>query len=159
MAPAMSHSDAATTERGFTAPAAAVGRSATTPPVASFTYWAFISYSHVDEPHAKWLHQSLEGYRVPKALRSQDTRLEPVPARLFPVFRDRDELSAAPRLGERIERALEQSRYLIVICSPAAATSPWVNKEVAFFKALGREDCVLSLIVDGEPFASAKPGQ
>src|SRR5262249_33592440 len=61
--------------------------------------------------------------------------------------------------GDRIEAALEQSRYLIVVCAPAAAASPWVNKEIIYFKSLGREDRIFSLIADGEPYASDMPGR
>jgi hypothetical protein len=77
-----------------------------------------------------------------------------VSRRVFPIFRDRDELPGAADLGAKIHEALRQSRYLIVICSPRAAASTWVNEEVKQFKALGREDRVLCLIVDGEPNAS-----
>lgn len=33
-----------------------------------YKYWAFISYSHQDEPWAAWLHKGLETYGVPPAL-------------------------------------------------------------------------------------------
>jgi hypothetical protein len=78
---------------------------------------------------------------------------------MFPLFRDRDELPGAAELGAQIRRALEQSLYLIVICSPRAAVSPWVNREVQAFKALGREERVLCLIVDGEPNADPDLGE
>ncbi|HSK29387.1 MAG TPA: toll/interleukin-1 receptor domain-containing protein, partial [Candidatus Limnocylindria bacterium] len=124
-----------------------------------YKYWAFISYSHRDKAPGEWLHRSLEAYRIAKSLQGKNTPMGPIPARLFPVFRDRDELAAAPDLGDRIEAALRQSRYLIVVCSPASAASPWVNKEIAYFKSMGREDRIFSLIVDGEPYASERPGQ
>jgi len=126
---------------------------------ADHRYWAFISYSHRDKAAGDWLHKALETQRVPKPLVGRMTGLGAVPARLHPVFRDREELAAAPDLGARIEEALRQSRFLIVICSPSAAASPWVNKEIAFFKALGREERVFSLIVEGEPYSSSRPGR
>lgn len=119
--------------------------------ITPFRYWAFISYSHRNRHWAAWLRRRLEGYRMPRTLVGRDTRDGPLPRRLFPVFRDRDELASSPELGTEIERALQASRYLIVICSPQAAASRWVNEEVRYFKALGREDRVLCLIVDGEP--------
>jgi WD40 repeat protein len=122
-------------------------------------YWAFVSYSHRDKAAADWLHRALETQPVPKPLVGRPTRLGVITPRLTPVFRDREELAASPDLGVRIEEALRQSRYLIVICSPQAAASPWVNKEIAFFKSLGREDRVFSLIVAGEPYASSMPGR
>jgi len=120
-----------------------------------FKYRAFISYSHSDERWAKWLHKSLETYAVPKHLVGTETAYGPVPARLAPVFRDRDELATATNLGETLTRALEQSAFQIVICSPAAARSRWVNEEILAFKRLGREHRIFCLIVAGEPGASA----
>lgn len=124
-----------------------------------YKYWAFISYSHRDEEWAKWLHKSLETYHVPKKLIGRATPNGAIPKRIFPVFRDRDELPGAADLGGKLKNALRQSRYLIVICSPKSAASQWVNEEVKTYKALGREDRVLCLIVDGEPYSSDKPGQ
>ncbi|MFS8981117.1 TIR domain-containing protein [Cupriavidus necator] len=126
---------------------------------ATYKYWAFISYSHRDKVPGEWLHKSLEAYRIAKPLRDRNTPMGAVPARLSPVFRDREELAAAPDLGDRIEAALKQSRYLIVVCSPASAASPWVNKEITYFKSLGHEDRIFSLIVEGEPYASEQPGR
>jgi hypothetical protein len=107
-----------------------------------------------------WLHRALETYRVPKPLVGHPIeRGYPVPARIFPIFRDREELPTAVDLGEIINHALEQSRYLIVICSPHSAQSQWVNEEIRTFKRLGRENRILCIIVDGEPNASdGKPG-
>ena len=120
-----------------------------------FKYRAFISYSHSDEHWAKWLHKSLETYSVPKRLVGSQTEFGPVPARFAPVFRDRDELATATNLGETLTRALEQSAFQVVICSPAAAKSRWVNEEILAFKRLGREHRIFCLIVAGEPGASA----
>ena len=76
------------------------------------------------------------------------------PGRLFPVFRDREELPASADLSGRVNEALAASRYLVVLCSPEAAKSRWVNEEIQFFKKLGREDRVFALIVGGEPHSS-----
>ena len=119
-----------------------------------FKYWAFISYSHRDKRWADWLHRSLEIYRVPKRLVGQPTQDGLRPRRLFPVFRDREELPVSADLSGRVNKALTQSRYLVVVSSPNAATSHWVNEEIKFFKKLCREDRVLALIVDGEPHSS-----
>ena len=123
--------------------------------VSSFKYRAFISYSHADEAWAVWLHKALETYRLPRRLVGKETPYGPVPERLAPVFRDRDELATATNLGATLTRALEQSACQIVICSPAAAGSRWVNEEILTFKRLGREDRIFCLIVDGEPGATA----
>lgn len=122
-----------------------------------FKYWAFLSYSHQDKAWADWLHPGLETYQVPKEMIGRETRSGRIPARLFPIFRDVDELPSAASLSEAITTALRQSRYLVVICSPRSAESRWVNQEVLEFKRLGRSDRLLCLIVDGEPNAADKP--
>ena len=124
-------------------------------------YRAFISYSHRDKAVTQWLHHALETYRIPKALIGKETRVGPVPARLTPIFRDRDELPASGDLGRELRAALENSMFLVVICSPASAKSMWVNEEIKSFKKLHGEDRVLALVVGGEPYASngANPDQ
>lgn len=127
-------------------------------PPPEFKYWAFLSYSHGDARWAAWLHHAIETYSGHKKLVGKpNKRGEPVPARLFPVFRDREELEGVPDLPARIQEALVQSRHLVVLCSPRAAASRWVNEEIRAFKALGREDRVLAFIVGGEPNASDHP--
>jgi len=56
-------------------------------------------------------------------------------------------------LGREIQEALLASRYLIVICSPNAARSQWVNKEISTFQRFKRHNRILALIVDGLPNA------
>lgn len=115
---------------------------------------AFISYSHRDKAVAASLHRALEGYRVPAKLVGRDTAVGPVPRRLTPIFRDRDELPASGDLGREINAALEGSQFLIVVCSPAAAASRWVDQEILAFKRLHGDDRVLALIAGGEPFVA-----
>lgn len=125
----------------------------------SSQYRAFLSYSHSDGKWAAWLHRSLESYRPPRRLVGVVTGMGPVPKRLAPVFRDREELPSATDLGAAIGEALRESACQIVICSPRAARSRWVNEEILAFKRLGREDRIFCLIVDGEPNASDDPAQ
>ena len=124
-------------------------------PASEFRYWAFISYSHKDKSWGRWLHRALETYRVPKRLQGMPTAAGRVPARLTPIFRDRDELPTASNLGTAIEEALRQSWCLIVICSPDAAQSRWVNEEVLAFQRLGRGNRIHCLIVDSGDDAAA----
>ena len=65
-----------------------------------FKYWAFVSYSSKDRAWGEWLIRKLETYRVPSSLVGLKTGCGTIPARLYPVFRDRDELPAgADRAG------------------------------------------------------------
>ncbi len=123
-----------------------------TPPD-GFTYWAFISYSHRDEAFCSWLHKELEGYKTPPTLVDQTSRdgSYAIPKKLYPIFRDRDELAAGASLNDALTTALSHARYLIVICSPNSAQSYWVNEEVRHFESLGREKYILPIILDGEP--------
>ncbi len=126
-------------------------------PEAAFRYSAFISYSHRDERWARWLQTALETYRVPSHLAHQEWGV--ASRRLSPVFRDRSDLPSATDLGAHIRQALQDSANLIVICSPGASASRWVNEEIRFFRSLGRGDRTFCLIVDGEPNASGLPGR
>lgn len=114
-------------------------------------YKAFISYAHHDERWASWLQRSLEHYRVPAKLRRQQAVSGSVPGRLHPVFRDREELASSADLSESICSAMDRSRALIVVCSPAAAASKWVNEEIRYFQSLGRANQIFCLLVSGSP--------
>jgi tetratricopeptide (TPR) repeat protein len=122
-------------------------------------YRAFLSYSHRDAKWADWLHKALESYRPPKQLIGTITALGTVTKRLTPIFRDREELASATDLGAVINEALSQSACQVIICSPQAANSRWVNEEILAFKRHGREDRIFCLIVGGEPNTSDLPGR
>src|SRR5262245_24465359 len=128
-------------------------------PLAHTRYYAFISYSHKDKELADWLHREIERFRVPRSLAGKLTANGVVPKRLTPVFRDQQELAAAGDLGAEIKAALAASQFLIVLCSPTAATSRWTNAEIEAFKHTRPDACVLAAIASGEPFASEIPGR
>ena len=107
-------------------------------------YAAFISYAHADEIMAARLHKALETYPVPRHLRAEGKATKP-------VFRDVAELTAAHSLSEEIRDAVKASRVLIVLCSPAAKASHWVNEEIRFFRALHGDAAILSAIIEGNP--------
>ena len=113
-------------------------------------YRAYISYSHADERWAAWLQRALESYRVPRRLRTQHPERN-LPRRVAPVFRDREDLSTAHDLSDSLREALRCSEALVVICSPAAAASKWVNEEIRQFRQLGRSDRIFCMVVEGEP--------
>ncbi|MGA0611714.1 TIR domain-containing protein [Caldimonas sp. KR1-144] len=122
-------------------------------------YGAFLSYSHRDAALATWLQRGLETYRLPPRLAGRETAVGPVPRTVGPVFRDRDELPAGADLATHVREGLAASRWLIVVCSPAAAASPWVEREILEFKRLHGEERVLAVIAAGEPYASRRPGR
>lgn len=122
------------------------------PPAARASgFRAFISYSHRDTKIAEWLHRAIETYRVPKPLIGRVTATGLIGPRPGKVFRDRDELEVAADLSGKINEALEQSQFLVVLCSPASARSNWVNQEVINFKRLKGAEHIIAVIVDGEP--------
>jgi tetratricopeptide (TPR) repeat protein len=105
---------------------------------------------------AAWLVRGLENYPVPSKLVGRPTPFGPAPRRFRPVFRDREELAANPNLMNEIKRVIDRSNYLIVICSPDAVRSSWVNEEVAYFRATHDDSRVFCVIVGGEPWASRR---
>ena len=120
-----------------------------------YRYKAFVSYSWADAAWGNWLHHAIETYRTPKALIGKETASGTVPARLHPLFKDREEEAAGASIGSAVEAALGASEFLIVICSPRSAKSEWVNREVTWFKTHRDPAKVLALIVDGEPGSAA----
>lgn len=132
-----------------------------------------------DERFARNLHRKLERYRVPRGIESEELGAElrlswfdqlfyrtlkfcrlpkknfvgenfKVQRKLGRVFRDEDEMSLGPSLDDELSGALKQSKNLIVICSPKAATSEWVNEEIIEFKKIGRHEQILPIVIDGE---------
>jgi WD40 repeat protein len=117
-------------------------------------YAAFISYSSKDAAFARRLHRALETYRIPASLGTFDLIGGGKQNRVYPVFRDREELSAG-RLGDLIEANLKASAALIVVCSPNGAVSPWVQKEIELFVSLGRREKIYAIIADSAPLLDA----
>ena len=103
-------------------------------------YDAFVSYSHAkDKPIAAALQSVVQKLGKPWYRR-----------RALRVFRDDTSLSATPSLWPSIEQALGQSRFLILIASPEAAASTWVNKEVGYWLEHKSVDTLLVAVTDGE---------
>lgn len=120
-------------------------------PWSLFRYKAFISYAHEDQAFAEWLEERMGAFRVPRDLHGMWTPVGPVPTNVRPVFRDQTNLSASYDLSEELKARLAESATLAVVCSPAAANSRWVAREIEHFRSLGREDRIFAIIVDGVP--------
>ena len=116
-----------------------------------YTNIAFISYKREDEKWAKWLQKKLEHYELPTEIRKQNPDLE-FANNPRHVFKDTTDLSGGV-LEKAIKEGLASSKYLIVICSPRAAKSPWVCKEVQDFIDSGHEEYIIPFIIDGEPYS------
>jgi len=117
-----------------------------------FRYYAFISYAHEDEKWADWLQKEVENYKLPTTIHKDYANS--LPQKVQPLFRDIPDLAAGGRLDNVLKEELEDSNYLIVICSPNSAKSEWVNKEVQHFMNIGREDRIIPFIVSGKPNCS-----
>ena len=118
---------------------------------AAFKYRAFISYSHADTSWTKWLHRGLERFRIDRDLVGRETTTGTIPKTLRPIFRDRSDFTAGHTLTDQTLAALDASHALIVICSPAAAKSGYVNNEIRLFKSRHPGRPVIPLIVAGKP--------
>lgn len=118
-----------------------------------YDYFAFISYTEENTKKAQWLKDKLTHYEFPKDVREERTDL---PSWIRPVFEWKTDTSGGDLRGKdsQIKKALFNSKYLIVICSPQAVTSEPVNGEIQDFINWGREKYIIPFIVDGKPHAN-----
>jgi WD40 repeat protein len=103
-------------------------------------YAAFISYSHaVDARLAPALQSTLQRFAKPwyqmRGLR---------------VFRDDASLSINAALWPAIETALSASEYFVLLASPEAASSPWVQREVDCWLRQRPIERLLIVVTEGE---------
>lgn len=102
-----------------------------------YTYDAFISYSHNEKDAfaAEQLHKTLEHYHIPKRIQQSSGK-----KKIERVFRDREEMPISFNLASNIQEALDQSEFLILMCSPNSIKSEWVQREVeTFLKSHSKE--------------------
>ena len=113
-----------------------------------YRYKAFISYRHqaLDQEAAKKLHTLIETFGIPSSIRKSNGI-----TKMGRVFRDQEELPLSSDLGRDIHEALEQSEWLICICSPRYKESKWCMEELKYFISLGRRDHILAVLTEGEP--------
>ena len=128
-------------------------------------YLAFISYCHADNKEqgrqwATWLHQTIETYEVPLDMVGKiNSQGVEIPARIYPIFRDEEELPADANLGGAIIKALDKTQLLILLCSPRSAKSTYVADEIDYFKKSQHSDKIIAVMIDGEPNASWDKGK
>lgn len=115
-----------------------------------YTYFAFVSYRSSDEKWAKWLQEKIEGYRLPTTIQHENSDLPKT--RLRPCFRYHTDIQPN-ELKSELRQKLEQSKYLLVICTPRSAQSQWVGAEIDTFVELGRRDRIIPVIVEGTPYS------
>ena len=117
-------------------------------------YNAFISYKHAENDIfvAKQVHKRLETFKIPRAVKKSTGK-----KKIERVFRDVEELPIGSDLGNNISTALEESEYLIVICSKETPKSYWVNQEIETFIKLKGHSKILAVLVDGEPDEAFPP--
>ena len=129
------------------------GKTDEIPNKTEYKYFAFISYSRKDSRAASFFHRKIEHFRIPTKYVAPE-RLPRNRKFAKPVFRDRRDLETRQNsFSEDIKRALESSRYLLVICSPNSAGSEWVEAEIShFLKTHGNDlSLVVPVILTGLP--------
>ena len=116
-----------------------------------FKYYAFVSYRSSDEKYAKWLQEKIEAYRLPTTVQRMSSNLPK--QKLRPCFRYHTDIQPN-ELKTELHNKLEQSQYLLVICTPRSAQSPWVGAEIDTFVELGRRDKIIPVIFEGRPYSN-----
>ena len=102
-------------------------------------YKAFISYSRAESRLALAISAGLEKLAKPRRKR-----------RIFDVFLDREELPAGGFLPDRLVKSVDDSEFLILIASRAAAASDWVASEVEHWVTTRGTDDILIALAEGE---------
>jgi outer membrane protein assembly factor BamB len=106
---------------------------------ADAAYDGFISYSHAaDDLLAPRLQSGLQRFAKPWWKR-----------RALRIFRDQSSLSANPHLWSSITQALDQSGWFVLLLSPDAAQSEWVNQEIEYWKEHKDSSRILPVLTDG----------
>ena len=81
-----------------------------------------------------------------------------VPQRRLNVFRDEADMTG-PEYYSAVNAHLRGSRKLIVICSPAARQSRYVDEEIRSFAAARGSEHIIPLLFSGIPNNEVKPGE
>jgi WD40 repeat protein len=103
------------------------------------TYHAFMSYSHAaDGKLAPALQSGLHRFAKPWY------RL-----RALHIFRDKTTLAVTPSLWGAIQAALDQSAHFILLASPEAAASIWVQREIEYWLKRNPSERMLIVLTSG----------
>jgi hypothetical protein len=70
--------------------------------------------------------------------------------RALRIFRDEASLSANPHLWDSIVEAMDQSDWLVLLLSPDAAQSEWVDREVEYWLEHKDPNRILPVVTGGE---------
>ncbi|MDR3401891.1 MAG: toll/interleukin-1 receptor domain-containing protein [Chthoniobacter sp.] len=111
--------------------------------------WAVVAFAPEDAIWCDWIYRHLNGYRLPTSLVDRVTTQGIPRPDCLSIFPDRRD----PAYTERVARALADSSYLIVVCSPHSAKSEVVDDQIRAFKKTGGEERILVLVADGPPDA------
>jgi WD40 repeat protein len=104
------------------------------------TFNGFISYSH-----------AADGRLAPAVQRGLHRLAKPWHRRrALWIFRDQTGLSVTPKLWSSIQTALDGSDYFVLLASPEAARSQWVNREIEHWISTKPVDKILPVVTDGE---------
>ena len=100
---------------------------------------AFISYSH-----------AADGRLAPALQRAIQRLAKPwYRARALRVFRDESALSANPHLWSSIQAAMDDAGWFVLLASPDAVASQWVNRELDHWLSNKSADRILVVLTDG----------
>lgn len=111
---------------------------------------AFISYSRKDKVFASLVEKALENYTPPKSSAISQKRLN--------IFRDEEDFTGTD-YHKAVRKHLQESRKLILICSPAARASCYVNDEVRIFAEVNGGDNIIPILLSGIPNNEASEEQ
>lgn len=107
-----------------------------------FKYTAFISYSNKNIREASRLKRQLQRFSLPSFMASEKEIKHPL---IFMADKDFNE----HRVLSGLHKKLDESEYLIVVCSPDSAKSPYCEEEISYFIRTGRADRIIPYIISG----------
>lgn len=117
----------------------------------AYRYFAFISFQHANAREALRLQRSIETYNLPAVLLRGAKNL---PRRIRPTYCYLNDMHHTEEMMDTLRESMQQSRYLIVVCSPNAARSSYINSGIDYFISLGRRDKIIPVIVSGTPYSN-----